>query len=77
MCNKFRISPQRFISEIADVHSHKFATFVFLLVICLPKELHIFPHGSLIKLKWETAGQWNWLKKAEESFLSSFTFSIK
>lgn len=34
------------MSEIADVHSHKFATFVFLPVICLLKELHIFPHGS-------------------------------
>lgn len=77
VCNKFRIRPQRFISEIADVHSHKVATFVFLLVIWLPKELHIFPYGPLIKLIWETAGQWNWLKKAEESFLPPFTFSIK
>lgn len=77
VCNKFRIRPQRFISEIADKHSHKFATIVFLTVICLHKELHIFPYGSLIKLIWKTAGQWNWLKKAEESFLPPFAFSIK
>jgi len=36
------------MSEIADVHGHRFAAFVFLLIICLPKELHIFPYGSLI-----------------------------
>lgn len=75
--HKFRTSPQGFISEIADVHSHEFATSVFLLVICLLRELHIFLHGSLMKLIWETAGQGNWLKEAEDSFLPPCTFSIK
>lgn len=75
--NKFGTRPQRFISEIADVHGHKFTTCVSLLVICLPTEQHIFPHGSLIKLIWKTAGWWNWSKKAVVSFLSPCTFSIK
>lgn len=60
----FQISPQGFRADIADVHSPKFATLVSLPVICLPKELWILPRGSLIKIIWEAAGAWKWLKKS-------------